>query len=48
MNYHQEQMLKTRLLQGVGLIGVLVGIATFGSIETLCILVWWGLVTREK
>jgi len=47
MNYHQEEMLKTRLLQGVSLVGVLAGIATFGAIETLCILAWWGLVMRE-
>mgnify|MGYP004382175605 CR=1 FL=1 len=47
MTYMQEEALKRRLAQGVSLVGVLLGIATFGAIETLCILVWWGLVTRE-
>tara|TARA_B100000131_G_C17709726_1_gene448285 strand:- start:218 stop:364 length:147 start_codon:yes stop_codon:yes gene_type:complete len=48
MNYHEEQALKRRLAQGISLIGVIAGMLTIGPVETLCFLVWWGLVTREK
>ena len=48
MNYYQEEELKRRLCQGISLIGVIACMLTVGPVETLCLLVWWGLVTRKK
>ena len=48
MNYMQEEALKHRLVQGLSLVGMITSVIWIGPMETLCILVWWGLMARNN